>query len=1131
MRRLLGICPQHDILYEELSAIEHLQLYGALKGVHKTASDLEALVAAVKLTKVCHKRAGSYSGGMKRRLSCAVAFVGEPQVVMLDEPTTGMDPMHRNFVWDYLRLAKASRVLLLTTHSMEEADALGDRIGIMSKGQLAALGSPVHLKRRFGNGYRMQLVVPEGSCAVIRDKVGALLPAAKLVDESAGNLIYTVQLGVDSAQGVSMAAATELFAYVEEVQRGEHPGIGLTDWGVSHTTLEDVFLKLAKANEGEEAKPKAKKKKGVIDDRNIDGAIATLRSFGSGNGGGTGGSPALGANREGDMGVGAPRDMGTHQVKALMHKTFNIQRRQRCQFFWCFLFVPIVYASLMPVLQYLLVTRTVELTMRRIAFHDDFLPRVTCSNATEAMRMACKERRSDPHKYCYQGPRAKGFTDHNCEDDFLEDRLRTSVLGVMANGKRVHVPSEKDEHTWDWLDGDRANPKFSQSCDESFWYDTDRSVAANLAGGALFKNGGGYNNETRPLPLPDFCECEGAAFDALVAGMASCQEADRFQRLVNTSRSPEIQDGHTYALPRELRAEAEGGRHVHRPWDNQHPREGPRDGGPSVWAAEWLAGWRIMVAATANGKPLDEDAAEAAIGRFGTAANETAFVGRNATDVQLDASGLLANMPHAVVTMNQGRDPNYWDPTEIVECQAVEAEHTCCIEVKLRATYAPGDCWEVATRQDSSDCAVVKCSRERSLDKHLYCKPCDDPRLDSLEIVEWANMPRVPGCGYDWYSWEESDSGPYDDMCVISDGEERCGFNVTYNAQPATLTRYCSTAKCRRSARRCVQDSITGNWSSPGPTSGEEGSGSGSSEEGSGSGDVTLRCAAAKCPANPLFVAPVYARGNSMGDITESMLRYSEVFLDGRTADGSFYIEDVPHIDGPFPRRVPRRDEEWPGPELEWWDFANSANGSSYEAERFVPSAAIEFADVDASKLRGTFKLASSWGSWYEVFQALEHSEWYTQDRWSWRKQFPGVEWKLIKPSFSFNLAAVFQNWVANALLRSGLGDAFSITTRMHHLPKSERAWWLDLVSEMEDVSNLSNLYFLAFGTISMLPVSPPLPTHTHLHARSCTHAHAHARASHMHMHMHMHMDMDMDMDMGMGMDMGMHMCMHMCTT
>ena len=1116
MRRLLGICPQHDILYEELSAIEHLQLYGALKGVHKTASDLEALVAAVKLTKVCHKRAGSYSGGMKRRLSCAVAFVGEPQVVMLDEPTTGMDPMHRNFVWDYLRLAKASRVLLLTTHSMEEADALGDRIGIMSEGQLAALGSPVHLKRRFGNGYRMQLVVPEGSCAVIRDKVGALLPAAKLVDESAGNLIYTVQLGVDSAQGASMAAATELFAYVEEVQRGEHPGIGLTDWGVSHTTLEDVFLKLAKADEGEEATPKAKKKKGVIDDRNIDGAIATPRSFGSGNGGGTGGLPALGANREGDMGAGAPRNMGTHQVKALMRKTFNIQRRQRCQFFWCFLFVPIVYASLMPVLQYLLVTRAVELTMRDIAFHDDFLPRVTCSNATEAMRMACKELRSDPHKYCYQGPRAKGFLDHTCEDDFLEDQLRTSVLGVMANGKRVHVPSEEDEHTWDWLDGDWldwdednwderdtwdwfANPKFSQSCSASFWYDTDRSVAANLAGGALFKKGGGYNNETRTLP--DFCECEGAAFDALVAGMASCRKADRFQRLVNTSRSPEIQDGHTYTLPRELRAEAEGGRHVHNPWDNQHARddggEGPQDGGPSVWAAEWLAGWRIMVAATANGKPLDEDAAEAAIGRFGTAANETAFVGRNASDVQLDASGLLANMPHAVVTMDHGSDPNNWDPTDIVECQAVEAEHTCCIEVELRATYAPGPCWDVATF-DSSKCEMVKCSRERSLDKHLYCKPCDDPQLDSLEIVEWANLPRVDGCGTEDEWGGPDDVKAYEDMCVSSDGEERCGFNVTYDAKPATLTRYCSTAKCL--ASRCVQDSITGNWSSPGPTSGEKGSGSGGGEEGSGSGDVTPRCAAAQCPVKPLFVAPVYARGNSMGDITESMLRYSEVFLDGRTADGSFYIEDIPQIDGPFPRRVPGRGEEFPGPEGHWWEFEKSANGSSCEAERFVPSAGIEFADVDASKLRGTFKLASSWGSWYEVFWAVEHSEWFTQDRWSWRRQFPGVAWKLIKPEVfsSFNMAAVFQNWVANALLRSGLGDAFSITTRMHHLPKSESAWWLDFLSSMEEVSNLSNLYFLAFGTISMLPVCPPLPTHTHLHTRTCTHA----CAPHVHMHM-----------------------------
>ena len=125
-----------------------------------------------------------------------------------------------------------------------------------------------------------------------------------------------------------------------------------------------------------------------------------------------------------------------------------------------------------------------------------------------------------------------------------------------------------------------------------------------------------------------------------------------------------------------------------------------------------------------------------------------------------------------------------------------------------------------------------------------------------------------------------------------------------------------------------------------------------------------------------------------MGDITESMLRYSEVFLDGRTADGSFYIEDIPQIDGPFRAECPV-GSEWPGPEGHWWEFENSANGSSYEAERFVPSAGTSLLTW-TFKLRGTFKLASSWGSWHEVL-AVEYSKWYTQDRWSWASN-PGPD-------------------------------------------------------------------------------------------------------------------------------------------
>ena len=92
---------------------------------------------------------------MKRRLSMAIALIGDPKIVFLDEPTTGMDPVTRRSVWDMIEAAKRDRVILLTTHSMEEADVLGDRICIMSRGKIQALGSSIHLKQKFGTGYRL----------------------------------------------------------------------------------------------------------------------------------------------------------------------------------------------------------------------------------------------------------------------------------------------------------------------------------------------------------------------------------------------------------------------------------------------------------------------------------------------------------------------------------------------------------------------------------------------------------------------------------------------------------------------------------------------------------------------------------------------------------------------------------------------------------------------------------------------------------------------------------------------------------------------------------------------------------------------------------------------------------------
>ena len=122
---------------------------------------------------------------------------------------------------------KACRTVLLTTHSMEEADALGDRIGIMSSGQLVALGKSLHLKEKFGDGYRIKLVAPRSSRAVLKERVSQILPTAVLIDDNAGDMSYSLP---DAA---TVAQAPKLFSFVEEVKAGKQQGVELTDCDAS----------------------------------------------------------------------------------------------------------------------------------------------------------------------------------------------------------------------------------------------------------------------------------------------------------------------------------------------------------------------------------------------------------------------------------------------------------------------------------------------------------------------------------------------------------------------------------------------------------------------------------------------------------------------------------------------------------------------------------------------------------------------------------------------------------------------------------------------------------------------------------------------------------------------------------
>ena len=159
IRQDLGVCPQHDVLFMDLTVDEHLALFADLKLVPpaQIPSVVDAMVAEVGLVAKRHEQASKLSGGQKRKLSIAIAFIGDPRVVFLDEPTSGMDPYSRRFTWGLINKLKRGRVIILTTHFTDEADILGDRIAIMGKGKLKCCGSSLFLKSRFGIGYNMTI--------------------------------------------------------------------------------------------------------------------------------------------------------------------------------------------------------------------------------------------------------------------------------------------------------------------------------------------------------------------------------------------------------------------------------------------------------------------------------------------------------------------------------------------------------------------------------------------------------------------------------------------------------------------------------------------------------------------------------------------------------------------------------------------------------------------------------------------------------------------------------------------------------------------------------------------------------------------------------------------------------------
>lgn len=241
VRNSLGLCPQHNILFDELTVGEHLEFYSRLKGMRKEGveAEIQKYLRIIQLEDKRHARSSQLSGGMKRKLSVCVAFCGGSKVVLCDEPTSGMDPSARRALWDVLKEEKTGRTVLLSTHFMDEADILGDRIAIMSNGVLKACGSAYFLKKQFGIGYHL-VCVKGAMCRP--DMVTALLQHyvadVKIEHDIGTELSYQL---TDSKSSVFPAMLDDLERNLEQ--------LGLASYGISMSTLEEVFMSIGTESE------------------------------------------------------------------------------------------------------------------------------------------------------------------------------------------------------------------------------------------------------------------------------------------------------------------------------------------------------------------------------------------------------------------------------------------------------------------------------------------------------------------------------------------------------------------------------------------------------------------------------------------------------------------------------------------------------------------------------------------------------------------------------------------------------------------------------------------------------------------------------------------------------------------
>jgi len=231
IRQIIGVCPQEIVLYERLTARENINLIAKMHGINKTEykKKTDELLDRMGLLERADSLVKTYSGGMKRRVNVLMAVIHDPEIVIFDEPTAGLDPQSRRVVWDFIRdFQKRESTIILTTHNMEEADDLSDELVIIDHGKIIAQGTPKELKGRIGKGDVIEFKVKDN---VNREDVIQRVDKLDFIKWS--KAVGKHRIILNALDG--LRRINEILDTVE---------VKMLDISIRNNTLEDVFIDL-----------------------------------------------------------------------------------------------------------------------------------------------------------------------------------------------------------------------------------------------------------------------------------------------------------------------------------------------------------------------------------------------------------------------------------------------------------------------------------------------------------------------------------------------------------------------------------------------------------------------------------------------------------------------------------------------------------------------------------------------------------------------------------------------------------------------------------------------------------------------------------------------------------------------